>query len=34
MTTFEKTMLVIGAFLLVGFGTFLYVIAHFIAKFW
>ena len=34
MTSIEKAMIVIGAFLLVGFGTFLYVIAHFLAKVW
>ena len=34
MTSIEKVIIGIIAFLLVGFGTFLYVIAHFIAKFW
>ena len=34
MTTIEKAIITITAFLLVGLGTFLYVIAHFLAKVW
>ena len=34
MTSIEKAIIAITAFLLVGLGTFLYVIAHFIAKVW
>lgn len=34
MTTIEKAIIVISAFIIVGLGTFLYVIAHFLAKFW
>lgn len=34
MTKLEKAMIVIGAFLLVGLGTIIYVIAHFLAKVW
>lgn len=34
MTSIEKAIIAISAFILVGLGTFLYVIAHFLAKFW
>ena len=34
MTLIEKTIIAIGAILLVGIGTSIYVIAHFLAKVW
>lgn len=34
MTATEKVIMIIGAFILVGFGTIIYVIAHFLAKVW
>ena len=34
MTSIEKAIIAITAFLLVGLGTFLYVVVHFLAKFW
>lgn len=34
MTSIEKAIIIISAFILVGLGTFLYVIAHFLAKVW
>ena len=34
MTTIEKAIIIITAFLLVGLGTIIYVVGHFLAKVW